>query len=97
MIGNGWEGISDEYSDNMYIYVNSKQRRYRKGPGELEMDYDAGFCWPTLFQPAANRPANLHRQHPLGAGDITELPRKYMTLDDTGVRFFDNVDHWALS
>ncbi|WP_170709032.1 TonB-dependent receptor domain-containing protein, partial [Escherichia coli] len=23
VIGNGWEGISDEYSDNMYIYVNS--------------------------------------------------------------------------
>lgn len=74
MIGNGWEGISDEYSDNMYIYVNSASDVIAKG-FELEMDYDAGFALADSLQPAANRPANLHRQHPLGAGDITELPR----------------------
>lgn len=42
VIGNGWEGISDEYSDNMYIYVNSASDVIAKG-FELEMDYDAGL------------------------------------------------------
>lgn len=42
MIGNDWEGISDEYSDNMYIYVNSASDVIAKG-FELEMDYDAGL------------------------------------------------------
>ncbi|MGK3549832.1 hypothetical protein ACSLOE_27725, partial [Escherichia coli] len=44
VIGNGWEGISDEYSDNMYIYVNSASDVIAKG-FELEMDYDAGFAF----------------------------------------------------
>ncbi|MCV1191544.1 TonB-dependent receptor [Escherichia coli] len=47
VIGNGWEGISDEYSDNMYIYVNSASDVIAKG-FELEMDYDAGFAFGRL-------------------------------------------------
>lgn len=90
MIGNGWEGISDEYSDNMYIYVNSASDVIAKG-FELEMDYDAGFAFGRLSfsQQQTDQPTSIASTH-FGAGDITELPRKYMTLD-TGVRFFDNA------
>ena len=90
VIGNGWEGISDEYSDNMYIYVNSASDVIAKG-FELEMDYDAGFAFGRLSfsQQQTDQPTSIASTH-FGAGDITELPRKYMTLD-TGVRFFDNA------
>ncbi len=44
----------------------------------------------SLFsQQQTDQPTSIASTH-FGAGDITELPRKYMTLD-TGVRFFDNA------
>lgn len=90
VIGNDWEGISDEYSDNMYIYVNSASDVIAKG-FELEMDYDAGFAFGRLSfsQQQTDQPTSIASTY-FGAGDMTELPRKYMTLD-TGVRFFDNA------
>ena len=57
---------------------------------ELEMDYDAGYAFARLAysQQHTDQPTSIASTY-FGAGDITELPRKYMTLD-TGVRFLDN-------
>ena len=84
---NDWEDVSD-YSDNMYIYVNSDSLVRAQG-FELEMDYDAGYAFARLAysQQHTDQPTSIASTY-FGAGDITELPRKYMTLD-TGLRFFD--------
>lgn len=86
--GNDWADVSD-YTDNMYIYVNS-QSLVRAHGFELEMDYDAGFAFARLAysQQHTDQPTSIASTY-FGAGDITELPRKYMTLD-TGVRFLDD-------
>ncbi|WP_213716285.1 TonB-dependent receptor domain-containing protein, partial [Cedecea lapagei] len=90
VLGNDWGDISDEYSDNMYIYVNSATGVTAHGV-ELEMDYDAGFAFSRLSfsQQQTDQPTSIASTY-FGAGDITELPRKYMTLD-AGVRFFDKA------
>lgn len=90
VLGNNWQDMSEEYSDNMYIYVNSASGVTAKG-FELEMDYDAGFAFGRLSfsQQRTDQPTSIASTY-FGAGDITELPRKYMTLD-TGVRFFDKA------
>ncbi|MCG2877034.1 TonB-dependent receptor, partial [Obesumbacterium proteus] len=85
---NDWADVSD-YTDNMYIYVNS-QSLVRAHGFELEMDYDAGYAFARLAysQQHTDQPTSIASTY-FGAGDITELPRKYMTLD-TGVRFLDD-------
>ncbi|WPU20954.1 TonB-dependent receptor [Cedecea neteri] len=90
VIGNGWADMSEDYSDNMYIYVNSATGVTAQGV-ELEMDYDAGFAFTRLSfsQQLTDQPTSIASTY-FGAGDITELPRKYMTLD-AGVRFFDEA------
>ncbi len=90
VIANDWGDMSDDYSDNMYIYVNSPRDIIVRGV-ELEIDYDAGFAFGRLAfsQQRTDQPTAIASTY-FGAGDMTELPRKYMTLD-TGVRFFDNA------
>ena len=63
VIGNDWEGISDEYSDNMYIYVNSASDVIAKG-FELEMDYDAGFAYSEALNKLNMMPGLGDETHP---------------------------------
>jgi hemoglobin/transferrin/lactoferrin receptor protein len=74
----------------MYIYINSITPVHTRGV-ELELDYDAGFAFGRLAysRQHTDQPTSIASTS-FGAGDITELPKQYLTLD-TGMRFIDSA------
>ncbi|RTF04881.1 TonB-dependent receptor domain-containing protein [Serratia marcescens] len=85
---NDWADASEDYSDNMYIYVNSLTPVRMHGV-EVEANYDAGraFARVSFSKQHTEQPTSIASTY-FGAGDINELPDMYFTLD-TGVRFLD--------
>jgi hemoglobin/transferrin/lactoferrin receptor protein len=86
----GGDNTSDDFYDNMYIYINSITPVHTRGV-ELELDYDAGFAFGRLAysRQHTDQPTSIASTS-FGAGDITELPKQYLTLD-TGMRFIDSA------
>lgn len=87
---NDWSDASEEFSDNMYIYVNSLTPVRTHGV-ELEANYDAGrgFARASFSKQHTDQPTSIASSY-FGAGDINELPDMYFTLD-SGLRFFDEA------
>ncbi|CAI2788261.1 Probable TonB-dependent receptor NMB1497 precursor [Serratia grimesii] len=85
---NNWADESEDYADNMYIYVNSLTPVRAHGV-ELEANYDAGraFARMSFSKQHTEQPTSIASTY-FGAGDINELPDMYFTLN-TGVRFLD--------
>lgn len=85
---NDWEDQSEDYSDNMYIYVNSLSPVRTHGV-EIEAEYDTGWAFTRLSfsKEHTNQPTSIATGS-FGVGNINELPEMFFTVD-TGVRFLD--------
>ncbi|EKT56305.1 TonB-dependent receptor domain-containing protein [Providencia sneebia] len=84
-----WEQEFPEITNKSYIYVNDHRNVNLRGY-ELQANYDAGVFYTTLSytKETGDQPNSIARNADFSAGDFTELPDYYLTLD-TGVRLFD--------
>ncbi|WP_277849983.1 TonB-dependent receptor domain-containing protein [Moellerella wisconsensis] len=84
----------DNYDVNanvsMYIYQNNPDKVTLHGY-ELQADYDAGLFYSTLSysKESSNQPMSVtYSSDAFSAGDISELPEYYLSLD-SGIRLLD--------
>ncbi|MBP1132702.1 hemoglobin/transferrin/lactoferrin receptor protein [Serratia sp. PL17] len=81
-----WEDASPDVA--MTMYSNAYEPVWSRGV-EVEAMYDAGFAYTklSLSKEHTSQPTN-QASNVFGAGDISELPELYFTLD-SGVRLLD--------
>ncbi|EKT63622.1 TonB-dependent receptor domain-containing protein [Providencia burhodogranariea] len=86
-----WDQESPASIQKSYIYVNDPRDVNLRGY-ELQANYDAGVFYSTLSytKETGNQPNSIARMADFSAGDFTELPDYYLTLD-SGIRLLDET------
>lgn len=84
-----WDKEFPDFMQKSYIYMNDPRDVNLRGY-ELQANYDAGVFYSTLSytKEAGDQPNSIASVADFSAGDFSELPDYYLTLD-SGVRLFD--------
>ncbi|EOD8958516.1 TonB-dependent receptor [Providencia stuartii] len=84
-----WDKEFPDFMQKSYIYMNDPREVNLRGY-ELQANYDAGVFYSTLSytKETGDQPNSIASVADFSAGDFTELPDYYLTLD-TGVRLLD--------
>ncbi|MDP0699467.1 TonB-dependent receptor, partial [Klebsiella pneumoniae] len=84
-----WDKEFTDFMQKSYIYMNDTREVNSRGY-ELQANYDAGVFYSTLSytKETGDQPNSIASVADFSAGDFTELPDYYLTLD-TGVRLLD--------
>ena len=84
-----WDKEEPDFYQKSYIYVNDPRDVILSGY-ELQANYDAGVFYSILSytKETGEQPVAITRMAEFSAGDFTELPDYYVTLD-SGVRLLD--------
>ncbi len=84
-----WDKEGPDIIQKSYIYTNDPRDVNLRGY-ELQANYDAGVFYSTVSytKETGDQPNSIARMADFSAGDFTELPDYYLTLD-TGVRLLD--------
>ncbi|QWQ26252.1 TonB-dependent receptor domain-containing protein [Providencia rettgeri] len=84
-----WDKEFPEFMRKSYMYVNEPHDVNLRGY-ELQANYDAGIVYSTLSytKETGDQPNSIAKVADFSAGDFTELPDYYVTLD-SGVRLLD--------
>lgn len=86
-----WDKEFPDFMQKSYIYMNDPRNVNLRGY-ELQANYDAGVFYSTLSytKETSAQPVSIASVADFSAGDLTELPDYYLTLD-SGVRLFDET------
>ncbi|CAK7058149.1 MULTISPECIES: TonB-dependent receptor [unclassified Providencia] len=89
MNGDVWDKELPDFMRKSYMYVNEPHDVNLRGY-ELQANYDAGIVYSTLSytKETGDQPNSIAKVADFSAGDFTELPDYYLTLD-SGVRLLD--------
>ncbi|SUC35732.1 Probable TonB-dependent receptor HI_1217 precursor [Providencia rustigianii] len=84
-----WNKENPDIFQRADMYVNDPRDVNLRGY-ELQANYDAGvfYSMVSYTQESGNQPVSINSTSVFSAGDFTQLPEYYVTLD-TGVRLFD--------
>lgn len=84
-----WDKEMSAFMQKSYIYMNDPRDVNLRGY-ELQANYDAGIFYSTLSytKETGDQPNSIASVADFSAGDFSELPDYYLTLD-TGVRLLD--------
>ncbi|NIH22556.1 TonB-dependent receptor domain-containing protein [Providencia heimbachae] len=84
-----WDKEFPDIFQKSYIYSNEPKDVNLRGY-ELQANYDAGVFYSTLSytKETGDQPTSIAKMADFSAGDFTELPDYYLTLD-TGVRLLN--------
>lgn len=84
-----WDKEFPDFMQKSYIYMNDPRDVNLRGY-ELQANYDAGVFYSTLSytKETGDQPNSIASVADFSAGDFSELPDYYLTLD-SGVRLFD--------
>ncbi|CAG9421394.1 TonB-dependent receptor domain-containing protein [Providencia alcalifaciens] len=84
-----WDKENPHFYQRADIYVNDPRDVNLRGY-ELQANYDAGvfYSMVSYTQESGKQPVSINSTSVFSAGDFTQLPEYYVTLD-SGVRLFD--------